>query len=330
MVYSIVVAGLFAFLAIFYGIADHQFGSDPHKTWLNHQRACNNSSKLCKILDTAQSDAAQIVLPIAISGVLLLSWLLERPRRSFVAFFADNSKSAAAAGVTHFMASAIARVLEVADAGNGYNSECDFYIVVFVQDSIMSVASTIALHQYTSRLAAKSKHFKSLARVGKYTTLDEDGNEVFTTRSLYIRRWFMQMCHWVFCAIITRLGNFVILYLLKSEMQTIAVFLGWWACTEAEVSLISVQFSSSLCVCVCVSLCVCVCVSLSLSVCVCVCPLSLSLSLSSCVLCVSFSLCVRTHTHTWIGHSSHIPTPRANKHSMSPLCGASASAVLLA
>lgn len=236
-VYGFVVVALFTSLGVLFAAASVKFGDDREKVWREHQNRCNNSTRLCKIAGTYQSNLAQFVLPVCISIVLTTSWLTERPRRSFVMFFADNSKSAVAAGVTHFMASGIAALLQNGVSGEGYESECDFYILVFMQDTIMSVASTIALHQYTSRLAAKTRRFKNLARVGQYASLDKDGNEVYTSRSQYLLRWFYQMLHWVFCAIVTRAANFsLILYPLRYQLQTIAVFMGWWSCSESEVN----------------------------------------------------------------------------------------------
>lgn len=45
----------------------------------------------------------------------------------------------------HGCAQGIAALLQNGVSGEGYESECDFYILVFMQDTIMSVASTIAL-----------------------------------------------------------------------------------------------------------------------------------------------------------------------------------------
>ena len=42
-------------------------------------------------------------------------------------------------------AQGIAALLQKGVSEEGYQSECDFYILVFIQDTIMSVASTIAL-----------------------------------------------------------------------------------------------------------------------------------------------------------------------------------------
>lgn len=75
----------------------------PRDTWNDHHKQCKTD--LCVVYGTSQADLAQIILPFVVGTVLLISWLAEKPRRHFIIFCADNSKSVLAAICTHFMAS---------------------------------------------------------------------------------------------------------------------------------------------------------------------------------------------------------------------------------
>jgi len=292
----------------------------------NRTNKTEKEQRPCVIIGTRQSNLAQIVLPIAIVIVLLVSWYTERPRRAILQFCADNSKSVIAACLTHFIASAMAVALYAIKPGDnnatvsamlsgtlhdggglgeaeswfgpftsesrargdgkgegsvGYYTaphglhnggsggagddgtegsglpafggfaglcakmlsqneifnECDWYILVFFYDSVVSVSLTIVMHQYTAKWAKRYKRFEILSRIGDYGAAieSEDQDALSSSKGAYLKRWSYQVLHWVTCAVIVRAINFGVLYSVRTQLQEVATFIGWWACTKKQI-----------------------------------------------------------------------------------------------
>eukprot|EP00039_Didymoeca_costata_P001042 m.49182 g.49182 ORF g.49182 m.49182 type:complete len:354 (+) comp10602_c0_seq1:4363-5424(+) len=222
----------------------------PRSEWPTHNGTfCPAQFTQCRVLGTKQSDLAQIVLPTVIGVVLMTAWMREKPQRRFLQFVADNSKSAIAAMITHVIATFMARELNSLEK-DGYHNECDWYIVVFFYDVVVSVTMTIILHQYTAAWARNFKSLEFLSRIGDYSShvterspsLNDDEaaepeNTNQNSKLKTFQRWALQVAHWVFCAVIVRLFNFGVLFLLRRELEEISTYVGWWACSESQVSL---------------------------------------------------------------------------------------------
>lgn len=57
-----------------------------------------------------------------------MAWGLERPRRPFVRFVADNSKSVIAALMTHFLAAGSALLIHQITAKEDAVEDCDWFV----------------------------------------------------------------------------------------------------------------------------------------------------------------------------------------------------------
>jgi hypothetical protein len=137
--------------------------------------------------------------------------------------------------------SAMASALALASSGDNksgatkiYN-ECDWYIVVFFYDSVVSVGMQIAFHQLTAQWASKynGSVMQALARVGNYD--EKDG--IRSSSSGGLRIWGWQVAHYTACAVAVRVVSFGALYGFRTQMQAVATYIGWWACTEKQITL---------------------------------------------------------------------------------------------
>ena len=80
------------------------------------------------------------------------------------------------------------------------NSECDWYLVMFLIDTAFGCITTITAHSLTTRLAANYKWSEPLSRLGDYEAAPdpETGERPPSTNNDRIKRWIAQVINAVF------------------------------------------------------------------------------------------------------------------------------------
>lgn len=164
----------------------------------------------------------------------MLTWLLEHPRRPFIRFVADNSKSVLAAIMTHFLAGASTLVLSDVVDKKAHVMACDWYFIIFVWDSIIGVSLTLVLHQWSAKKFATMPMLEFLSRIGDYDSKPDPITGFREASSTFqcVNRWGYQVLHWVVCAAVARVLDFGIMYLGASILARIAtgVIFVWSFC----------------------------------------------------------------------------------------------------
>ena len=170
------------------------------------------------------------MLPATGITVLLIAYYFEANRRRFFVWFADNAKQGISSAVTHGFATAIA--VELRNLVPWVN-ECDWYLMVFLWDTILGCLLSIELHKLTAGIARSISWLEFLARIGEYEAKrDANGDLPPSTFLERFLRWFFQMLHWVLCCIVGRLCVFFLLYLAHDPLGHIAILFGYWACGQ--------------------------------------------------------------------------------------------------
>lgn len=118
--------------------------SPPEDEWDHHLDHCPAQKTGCVLMDS-ESYIIQGTLLTTLGCVLLLTWVLEKPRRPFVRFVADNSKSGLAALMTHFLAGGTTLLLEHIVAKRDGVMTCDLYFAIFLWDSFVGVSLTLIM-----------------------------------------------------------------------------------------------------------------------------------------------------------------------------------------
>ena len=162
---------------------------------------------------------------------LIIAWRFESHRRTWQHWAADNLKQAFSAAVVHSVATGVAvelrHLVEWVD-------ECDWYIMVFVWDTVLGCAINIIVYRATANFCKSIPSLEYLSRVGDYEAPPSpiDHTRVPSDFRQRFRRWFGQLMHWVICAIIGRLCVFALLFALHSPFGHIASLLGSWGCSN--------------------------------------------------------------------------------------------------
>eukprot|EP00038_Savillea_parva_P003367 m.124587 g.124587 ORF g.124587 m.124587 type:complete len:367 (+) comp11156_c0_seq9:574-1674(+) len=226
----------YSLLALVYTVA--YFASPPKDKWADHLEQCPAQAKYCRLLD-GLAYVIQAALAFTCGVVLLIAWGCEQPRRPFIRFVADNSKSVIAATMTHFLAGGSALLIRKITEQEDAVEPCDWYIVIFVWDSCIGVSLTIIFHQWTAFKFAEMPSLEFLARIGDYESRPDPitrHREPSTTQDR-VRRWGYQVLHWLLCALVARIIDFAILYALAQPLARVAAGVGWWACSRTEVEI---------------------------------------------------------------------------------------------
>jgi len=222
------------YAALLIGLLIGYFLSPDRSRWKNHTDACPAQRDDCNLLEK-YSYEIQGGLALTISILLMMSWLCESPRRSFVRFVADNSKSVFAATITHFLCGGSAIAI---DSISPDTQQCDWYLIIFIWDSLIGVSLTLIVHQWTARKAAKFSRFEVISRIGDYDHKpDPNGLRPPSTNRQRFVRWLYQLAHWIGCAIVCRGVDFGLLYMFAGQLGRVATGVGWWACDEAQVDM---------------------------------------------------------------------------------------------
>lgn len=207
-------------------------------------RVCTAQATDCTVLGEV-SYLIQLTEAAVIAVLLLLLWRYEKPRRHFVQFCADNSKSVMLALTTHFLVLVISALLgdvtvpkctSRSDLHPGAEP-CDWYIVTFMLDDFVGVPITLLLYTITARLALRYPRFAHLGRIGDYEAPRDPSTGAIPPSSNVdrVRRWGWQVAHWLLCALVSRVAETAVLFLLLQPLMRVANTLGWWACTKGEV-----------------------------------------------------------------------------------------------
>lgn len=115
--------------------------------------------------------------------------------------------------------------------------ECDWYIMVFVWDTVLGCAINIVLYRYTAAWAASVPILEPLSRVGDYEAKpNADGEREPSTLQQRVQRWGAQVLQWVVCAIVGRLCVFVLLVSAHVPFGHVATLVGSWGCTESTLA----------------------------------------------------------------------------------------------
>eukprot|EP00037_Helgoeca_nana_P002396 m.33515 g.33515 ORF g.33515 m.33515 type:complete len:256 (-) comp12564_c0_seq2:119-886(-) len=156
-----------------------------------------------------------------------------------IRFVADNSKSVIAAMMTHFLAAGSAVLIHQITEREDAVEDCDWYLVIFVWDSIIGVSLTLIFHQWSARKFQTIPSLEFLSRIGDYEarpdpmTLEREPS----TTTQRVRRWGYQVVHWLLCAFSARVIDFAILYGLAQQLARVAAGVGWWACSSHQVQI---------------------------------------------------------------------------------------------
>eukprot|EP00040_Diaphanoeca_grandis_P004173 m.27377 g.27377 ORF g.27377 m.27377 type:complete len:319 (+) comp15737_c0_seq1:182-1138(+) len=232
--FTIRVKLIMGYMFLFILLTVGYFVSPDKSLWSNHTDECPAQLTECTLLDT-YSYEIQGALACTISIVLMTSWLCERPRRPFIRFMADNSKSVFAAMITHFLCGGSAIAI---DNISPDTQQCDWYFIIFVWDSLIGVSLTLMLHQWSAHKAANYECTEAVSRIGDYNSKpDVSGYRRPSTNRQRFVRWLFQLGHWIGCAILCRAVDFGLLYLVAKELGRVATGVGWWACSGAQVEI---------------------------------------------------------------------------------------------
>jgi hypothetical protein len=219
----------FGLLAIGYTV------SPPQSRWDAHIKDCPAQKEYCQLLGDLSIEI-QFALACTIFTVLTTTWWTEKPRRPLIRFIADNSKSVMLAVMTHFLAGMSAVMIKrIVKHDNVL--DCDWYFVIFIWDSLIGVSATIAIHQWSATKFQTWENLEVLSRIGDYEARPHPitGYRELSTNVDRFRRWGYQMAHWISCAIVARLFDFGLLFLVAEYLAGVAAGIGWWACTSAQV-----------------------------------------------------------------------------------------------
>mmetsp|Transcript_27357 Transcript_27357/g.71717 ORF Transcript_27357/g.71717 Transcript_27357/m.71717 type:complete len:332 (-) Transcript_27357:271-1266(-) len=230
----LLILGAYCTLAAVYTAA--YFASPPKDKWKEHLEECPAQGEYCKLLG-GLSYVIQVTLAGTCAVVLLMAWLLESPRRPFIRFVADNSKSVIAATMTHFLAAGSAILIHNITEREDAVEDCDWYLIIFVWDSCIGVSLTLIFHQWTAHKFRSMPVLEFLGRIGDYESRPDPltRHREPSTSAQRVQRWGYQVLHWLICAFVARVIDFAILYALAQELARVAAGLGWWACSKEQV-----------------------------------------------------------------------------------------------
>lgn len=175
-------------------------------------------------------------------------WWRETPRRSAVQYIADNSKSIILALCTHFLVVVMASVLgDVTEPKcdcakgpmKGGAQPCDWYIVTFLMDVLTGVPITVLLYTGSARAFRRVTCLEPLSRIGDYEARADPSSGVRpeSTNSQRVKRWVCQVVHWLSSALLARVVETALLLMLIQPLLRVANHLGWWACSQFQVTL---------------------------------------------------------------------------------------------
>ena len=110
--------------------------------------------------------------------------------------------------------------------------------MTFLLDDFVAVPLTIVLYVSSARLSAGSAWLEPLSRIGDYeANVDPSaGGRPRSSNCRRLGRWAAQVVHWICCAMAVRAVETGLLLLLISPLMRIANSLGWWACTQEQVT----------------------------------------------------------------------------------------------